>query len=113
MTRWFLLGALCLAPPAISRPETAPPALGGVRMETLKNGMRVLLAPDSLAGRVDVAIWYDASPRVERAGQTGISHLFEHLMFDGTTRTPSGDYRRKIEAEGGTCGGMTTSDALC
>jgi predicted Zn-dependent peptidase len=82
-------------------------------METLKNGMRVLLAPDSLAARVDVAIWYDASARIERAGQTGITHLFEHLMFDGTTRVPSGEYRRKIEAEGGTCGGMTTSDALC
>jgi zinc protease len=113
MNRWLWLGVLCLALPMIAHADSDPPALRGVRMETLKNGMRLLMAPDSLASRVDVAIWYDASPRIERTGQTGISHLFEHLMFDGTTRVGAGEYRRRIEAEGGTCGAFTSSDALC
>jgi zinc protease len=104
------LGAVLALAPA---PVASASVLDDSRLLTLDNGMRVLLAPDSTAAAVDVAVWYDASPRTEAAGQGGIAHLFEHLMFEGTTRVGAGEFRRRIEAEGGTAEAYTTSDLSC
>src|SRR5262245_65140049 len=73
-----------------------------VRTVKLDNGLELLLAPDPAATAVDVAVWYASGTRHERAGQVGIAHLFEHLMFRGSARYGPQQHVRRIAAEGGT-----------
>jgi len=84
-----------------------------VQLVTLRNGMRLLLAPDSSATAVDIAVWYRAGTVHERAGITGISHLFEHMMFRGSAHFGPQEHSRLIQAEGGTANAYTTPDYAC
>src|ERR687884_501294 len=55
-----------------------------VREHTLENGMRLLMVPRKGAPNI-AAGWLARVGSVnERPGITGISHLFEHMMFKGT-----------------------------
>ena len=115
----FLVTAAALAPasrvlataPAPAAPAVAPVA--DVRLVTLKNGLRLLLAPDPAAVAVDVAVWYRAGTVHERAGISGISHLFEHLMFAGSEHYGPQEHNRLVQAEGGSAGAYTTPDYAC
>ncbi len=80
---------------------------------TLKNGLRVVLAPDSAAMAVDVAVWYPAGTRAERAGFAGASHLVERLMFRGSATVPDGEHVRRILAEGGSVNTQMSPDYAC
>ena len=55
----------------------------------LKNGLRVLLNPDERAKTASYILGIDVGSRQERPGITGISHMFEHLMFKGTKKYPN------------------------
>ncbi len=57
----------------------------------LDNGLEVLLAPDSKVPKVGVTLIYRVGGMNEPAGRSGFAHLFEHLMFSGTTLYPSLD----------------------
>ncbi len=57
----------------------------------LKNGLRVLLNPDSSSNTASIAMGISVGSRHEREGLTGISHMFEHLMFKGTKKYPDFD----------------------
>jgi predicted Zn-dependent peptidase len=80
---------------------------------TLKNGMRLLLAPDSTATAVDVAVWYQAGPVHERPGITGVSHLLEHLMFRGSEHYGPQEHSRRVQEEGGASNAYTAPDYAC
>jgi predicted Zn-dependent peptidase len=67
----------------------------------LANGLTVFLIPDHSCPSITVQVWYKTGSRNERPGITGISHLFEHLMFKGTERFPGGMFDRLVEANGG------------
>ena len=67
----------------------------------LDNGLKVILIPDHSCPSVTVEIWYMTGSRNERPGITGISHLFEHLMFKGTDKNPLGVFDKLIESWGG------------
>lgn len=104
----FLLLLTCAA--AAAHAATGP---GDARLVTLKNGLRLLLAPDSTAAALDLAVWVDAGPVHERAGATGIAHLFEHMMFRGSANYGAQEHSRLIQAEGGTANATTTPDLAC
>jgi zinc protease len=91
-----------------TEPAVAPAAQ--VEVVTLKNGLRLLLAPDARAAGVDMAVWYDSGTRHENAGATGMAHLFEHLMFHGSEDFGPQQHQRLVEAEGGTAGAATAAD---
>ena len=61
----------------------------------LKNGMTVLLNPDPQTTLASYYLGIRTGSRHEREGITGISHMFEHLMFKGTKKFPDieGVYR--------------------
>jgi zinc protease len=108
-----LVLALSLAAARPALPATAPAGIpGAVRTSQLPNGLRVVLAPDSDAAAVDVAVCYDAGLSAERPGQTGIAYLFEHLMFDGSAHVPRHGHQARIEGLGGTAGAVTTADGI-
>ena len=54
----------------------------------LENGMRVLLNPNNKSSICSYLLGVSTGSRHEREGITGISHMFEHLMFKGTKRYP-------------------------
>ncbi len=99
------------AAPAAVAPAVAPAA--AARLVTLKNGMQLLLAPDSTAVAVDVAVWYRAGTVHEHAGISGISKLFEHLRSAGSEHYGPQEHDRLVQAEGGSAGAYTTSDYAC
>ena len=54
----------------------------------LDNGMRILLSPDDKASIASYLLGFSVGSRHEKPGITGISHMFEHLMFKGTKKYP-------------------------
>jgi zinc protease len=76
----------------------------------LKNGLRVLSLVDSRAAVATFQVWYDTGSRNERPGITGISHLFEHLMFKGTQKVAPEELARSIQNVGGINNATTTWD---
>lgn len=76
----------------------------------LDNGLRVVMAPDKTSPVVALSILYDVGFRSEPEGRSGFAHLFEHMMFQGSTRVPKGEFDRRILGNGGVVNGMTTPD---
>ncbi len=68
---------------------------------TLPNGMVVIFSEDHAVPQVAVNVAYHVGSGNERAGRTGFAHLFEHLMFMGTSRAPRGMFDAWMEAAGG------------
>jgi zinc protease len=103
---WWLAVALAWAAPALAVTPRH------VETVTLKNGLRLVLAPDPEARSVDVAVWYDAGSRHDAPGRTGVAHLFEHLMFRGSSHYPDGEHGRLVRNEGGTSGAYAAHDFI-
>jgi predicted Zn-dependent peptidase len=76
----------------------------------LRNGLRVVLAPDRSAPVVAVAVYYDVGIRSEPQGRTGFAHLFEHLMFQGSASLAKMELVQLISASGGVLNGSTRLD---
>ncbi len=68
---------------------------------SLVNGLTLLLEIDARAPVASLQVWMRVGSRFERAGKTGICHLFEHLMFGETEHVPHGGFDRQIEEAGG------------
>lgn len=66
---------------------------------TLANGMRVLLHEDHRLPLVAVHVAYQVGAADEADDQHGLSHLYEHLMYGGSTNLP-GSYLRQLSAIG-------------
>lgn len=77
---------------------------------TLQNGLRVVLSRDNYVPVVAIYLVFDVGSRVERPGKTGFAHLFEHMMFQGSTNAPKGMHFQLIESNGGTMNGSTHWD---
>jgi len=57
--------------------------------DTLKNGLRVLIAPMPQVKSVTAMIVAGVGSRFEERERQGISHFTEHMMFKGTKRRPT------------------------
>jgi len=57
-----------------------------------------------------LCVLFHVGSRLEPRGRAGFAHLFEHLMFQGTPRTPKGLFDRLSEASGGINNGQTRPD---
>ena len=60
----------------------------GITEYELDNGLRVLLFPDPSRPQITVNITYMVGSRHEAYGETGMAHLLEHLLFQGTPAHP-------------------------
>ena len=77
---------------------------------TLSNGLLVLVHEDHSAPVVSSYVFYRSGSRNEHYGQTGIAHLFEHMMFNGGKKFGPGVFDDLIEGNGGSTNGYTTRD---
>lgn len=76
----------------------------------LPNGLRILVHEDHSAPVVSSYIFFRTGSRNEKLGQTGIAHLFEHMMFNGGKKFGPGVFDDTIESSGGSTNGYTTRD---
>jgi len=79
-----------------------------VTTKTLDNGMKILVQPDHSIPNVALYTFYKVGSRNERPGTTGISHFFEHMMFNGAKKYGPGELDKVMEANGGSNNAYTT-----
>jgi zinc protease len=75
----------------------------------LDNGLSVIVHEDHGCPVVAVNLWYHVGSKNERPGRTGLAHLFEHLMFEGSAHHDSG-YFQPLQAAGAVLNGSTNAD---
>jgi len=75
------------------------------------NGLRLLVLPDGSLPIASFQVHYGVGSRNERQGITGISHLFEHMMFRGSKELGPEEFARIIQAKGGEVNAFTTQDS--
>ena len=94
----------------MSTDPSGPVDLDAVVTHTLGNGLRVRILPDRQVPVVSYYTFFGVGSRNERPGITGISHLFEHMMFNGTERHGPKEFDRLLEAHGGSSNAYTSND---
>lgn len=89
---------------------TPPPTTGGLTAteHRLSNGLRVVLSEDHQTPVAAVCLWYDVGSRHEVKGRTGLAHLFEHLMFQGSKQVPGNGHFELVQGAGGSLNGTTS-----
>ncbi|KAB7627363.1 M16 family metallopeptidase [Alkalilimnicola sp. S0819] len=85
----------------------APPP---VHEYTLDNGLRLLVREDHRAPVAVSMVWYRVGSSYEHRGISGVSHVLEHMMFQGTENLEPGEFSRLIAAEGGRDNAFTSRD---
>ena len=96
-------------PQTVSEPLLTPFRIPS-RTHVLDNGMRVVSHEDRSSPIVAVHLMYHAGSADERPGRTGLAHLLEHLMFEGSEHAPKGHFDDVLERAGGTNNGSTWLD---
>lgn len=76
----------------------------------LENGLRVIMVRESRAPVVVVQVWYRVGAADEVDGKTGLAHMLEHMMFQGTKDVPPGGYGRMVAKLGGENNASTSWD---
>jgi len=87
--------------------DNVPPE---IRAYTFDNGLRVVVWPDHDIPNVVMYNFVRAGGRNEYPGITGLSHFFEHMMFNGTERRRQGEFDEIMEAAGGANNAYTSKD---
>ncbi|MEO7731673.1 MAG: pitrilysin family protein, partial [Kofleriaceae bacterium] len=87
----------------------AEPKIAYQQLE-LPNGLRVFVIEDHHAPMVYEVMWFRVGSKDEVPHRTGFAHLFEHLMFKGSTHLPDGLMDRLLEGAGGWSNAFTASD---
>ncbi len=112
-----LAGTLLLAVALVGTPLAAQESgsalqamtsVEGITEYQLDNGLRVLLFPDPSKPQITVNITYLVGSRHEAYGETGMAHLLEHLLFQGTPDHP--DIPQELSERGAQPNGTTYYD---
>lgn len=77
---------------------------------TLDNGLQVVVVVNRRAPIVHHSVWYRVGAADEQAGESGLAHFLEHLMFKGTERLAPGEFSEIIAANGGRENAFTSWD---
>ncbi len=78
--------------------------------KTLANGLRIIVKEDHRSPVVVSQIWYKVGSQDEPEGITGISHVLEHMMFQGTAKHGPNEFSRIIAENGGRENAFTSYD---
>src|SRR4051812_37121631 len=109
-----LLAELNQRHPALAhaRHDATIPFGPAMRVErfVLGNGLKLLILEDHTAPVICLQTWFGVGSRHERAGKTGIAHLFEHLMFGETEDNAHGAFDRLLEEAGAETNAATFLD---
>ncbi|MFE3849056.1 M16 family metallopeptidase [Flavobacterium sp. LB3P45] len=81
-----------------------------VKTFTLKNGMKFLVVEDFSIPNANMYLFYKVGSRNEYQGITGLSHFFEHMMFNGAKKYGPKLFDRTMEFNGGANNAYTTEN---
>ena len=70
---------------------------GQIFKHRLSNGLEIVVKPDHRSPVAAVMVWYRAGSIDEVGGTTGIAHLLEHMMFQGTETLAPGEHAKKLQ----------------
>lgn len=90
-------------------PAPAAPRLD-IREHTLRNGLKLLMLEDHKAPVVTFQVWYQVGSKDERPGITGVSHLLEHMMFQGAKKYGTGQFDQILTRNGAENNAFTSED---
>ncbi len=79
-------------------------------VETLANGLTVIVIEDHRTDTVALHEAFDVGSRDERVGEHGCAHLFEHLMFEGSAHVPTNMFDQWLTEAGGDNNAYTSED---
>lgn len=80
------------------------------REYTLDNGMRVILSKFGNIPMTAVNTTFHAGSKDEKKNKTGLAHLLEHLMFEGSPNIPRGKFDEILNKNGGESNAYTSRD---
>jgi zinc protease len=72
--------------------------------------MKVLVQTDHNIPNIALYIFYRIGSRNEHPGTTGLSHFFEHMMFNGAKKYGPGELDKVMEANGGSNNAYTSQN---
>ncbi len=75
--------------------ETVEKDKNGVRVYSLENGLKVYLAKNSDAPKIQTYIPVRTGSNNDPAENTGLAHYLEHMMFKGTSRLGTADWLKE------------------
>lgn len=81
-----------------------------VKTFTLKNGMKFLVVEDNSIPNANMYLFYKVGSRNEYQGITGLSHFFEHMMFNGAKKYGPKQFDQVMEYNGGANNAYTTEN---
>jgi zinc protease len=109
--RYFLFIALALLVHlASTEGQSTDEFLFPIRQYVLKNGLRVILSEDHSLPIVSVVMAYKVGSIHEKPGKTGLAHLLENLMFQGSRNVGQMQHYTFIQKIGGVLNAITTND---
>lgn len=105
--------------PALATPLVAPltasgePAERGCRRTVLENGLRIVTEHMPGTGAASIGVLIECGSRDEDPSESGLAHLCEHMLFQGTSNRSALQIARQMDFAGGQIGGFTTRDYTC
>lgn len=106
----LILSAVTLSFSVVGVTDAKEHSESSIFQHTLTNGLEIIVKPDHRSPVAAIMLWYRAGSIDEVNGRTGIAHLLEHMMFQGTDTTGPGEHARKIAATGGRSNAFTSTD---
>lgn len=115
LTISFFLCSLLFSLPAVQPAAWAQEAkVAKIELDVTKtvlgNGLKVILMEDHSVPLLSYQTFFRVGSRNERPGITGISHLLEHMMFNGAKKYGPKEFDRLMESNGGHAKASTTQD---
>jgi predicted Zn-dependent peptidase len=81
-----------------------------VKSFTLPNGMKFIVLESRTIPNANMYTFWKVGSRNEAPGTTGLSHFFEHMMFNGSKHFGPKIFDRTMEAKGGSNNASTSND---
>jgi zinc protease len=94
-----------------NKPTGAIAKLPSIETFTLSNGLTVAVLASDVAPVVAVQVWYHAGSKDEQRDRRGSAHMFEHMLFKGTTHVRPEAHAQFLNGLGGYVNAQTDEDA--
>lgn len=92
------------------KPTQAVTSADDIQTLQLKNGMSIMVIEDHSIPNANMYIFWKVGSRNEVPGITGLSHFFEHMMFNGAKKYGPKQFDRVMEANGGANNAYTSEN---
>jgi len=109
----IIVTGFVVAMPAAAGPDgpKAASKLPAIETFALSNGLQVAVLHNEVAPVISVQVWYHVGSKDEPRERRGEAHMFEHMMFKGTSHVRPEAQTQSITALGGYVNAATDEDS--